>query len=499
MQTIGLYYPYVHVQNDVWLKTAALYWPQLARVVADGYPVRDSATATALGDGLGFWEDLDPKSAAAAVEAPFLAIIGEHAAALRRLYAVRPDQLRRGEGADPSPRGVNRVNVYAPPPAPGDFGGRRRATRTAELFWDEVSPDLREALINEGLALNTDRPFQRSGYVDSHWISMDPMLAWVYKCALTQEIASRNRLHPTTDQVDAHRANQAWDAERIAAVLLGHHVGSSEEPVVGRLGQLAVQTVLPDNIAQVSVEKIVELRKRHESEFNAFMSAVSLAAGDVQEELVGIESSKILASYLDHIRQEHFQKPLADLKAAMKSLNVDTAFGVMNIQTQLPAVSGVLGGLAIDKPYVTALGIRAPGDAALRSETARPVAGRIPGLVSAQDRTGTGAQGVDAPSDARRATGRGKWAVRRSAAADATGLMLSGYPRWASAGDTRFELVRGCPNTLSKCSSGGTAAAVSVLTWNGADLAPGRERRRTRVNETRTETMIQPPEVRHVR
>ncbi|MFE0174891.1 DUF6236 family protein [Streptomyces sp. NPDC059002] len=370
MQTIGLYYPHVHVQKDVWLKTAALYWPKLARVVADGYPVSDSATAIALGDGLDFWEDLDPKSAAAAVEGPFLSVIREHAAALRYLYSVSPDQLRGGDGADPVPQSANRLNRYAPPPAPGDPVGVRRVTRAAELFWDEVSPDLREALIREGLALNTNRPFERSGYVDSHWISMDPMLAWVYKCALTHEIASRNRLHPTTDQIAAHQASQAWDAERIAAVLLGHRVGPSEEPVAGRLGQLAVQMVLPDNIAQVPVQKLVELRKRHETEFNAFMGAVALAAEDVQGELAGIESHKILASYLDHVRQERFQKPLDDLKAAMKGLKIDTAFGAMNIQTQLPAVSGALGGLAIDKPYVTALGV-AYGLLGIRHSTAK--------------------------------------------------------------------------------------------------------------------------------
>ncbi|MFI7322425.1 DUF6236 family protein [Streptomyces venezuelae] len=370
MQTIGLYYPYVHVRNDVWLKTAALYWPKLARVVAEGYPVSDSSTATALGDGLDFWEDLDPTGAAAAVEGPFLSVIREHAAALRYLYAVSPDQLLAGDGADPSLRRVRRINQYTSLRVPRDPGRLQRATRSAELFWDEVSPDLRDALINEGLALNTARPFERSGHVDSDWISMDPMLAWVYKCALTHEIASRNRLHPTTDQIDAHRASQAWNAERIVAVLLRRSVGLSEEPVAGLLGQLAVQTVLPENIAQIPVQKIVELRKNHESEFNAFMAAAALAAADVQEELVGIESHKILASYLDHVRQEHFQKPLEDLKAAMKSLKIDTVYGAMNIQTTLPAVSGALGGLAIDKPYVTALGI-AYGLLGIRHSTAK--------------------------------------------------------------------------------------------------------------------------------
>ncbi|WP_406365616.1 hypothetical protein [Streptomyces sp. NBC_00645] len=47
LDQIGLYYPHIHCRNEEWLKTAALYWPQLARVVPADYDLRDLPTTRA--------------------------------------------------------------------------------------------------------------------------------------------------------------------------------------------------------------------------------------------------------------------------------------------------------------------------------------------------------------------------------------------------------------------------------------------------------------------
>src|SRR5580700_11419841 len=41
----GLYFPYIHVRDDAWLKIAALYWPSVRRLVPFGYVKHDSPTA----------------------------------------------------------------------------------------------------------------------------------------------------------------------------------------------------------------------------------------------------------------------------------------------------------------------------------------------------------------------------------------------------------------------------------------------------------------------
>ncbi|MFF4343158.1 DUF6236 family protein [Kitasatospora sp. NPDC001540] len=136
----------------------------------------------------------------------------------------------------------------------------------AHLYWKEVSPNLREALVQEGLAINTDRPTYEGGNPLGTWISMDPMLAWVYKCALTDELARRNRLLPTTDQIAAHAANEEWSTERISRVLLRGRPPKADDPVTAVLGELAVRMVLPTDMANVPVEKVIELRQKHATE-----------------------------------------------------------------------------------------------------------------------------------------------------------------------------------------------------------------------------------------
>ena len=48
MERPALYFPYVHIRDENWLKTVALYWPSVSRLVPDGYVMRDSPTARAL-------------------------------------------------------------------------------------------------------------------------------------------------------------------------------------------------------------------------------------------------------------------------------------------------------------------------------------------------------------------------------------------------------------------------------------------------------------------
>ncbi|NXY95814.1 hypothetical protein HYE82_15720 [Streptomyces sp. BR123] len=356
MREIGLYYPYVHVQDDAWVKTAALYWDRMGRVVADDYQVQDSETARALHDGLGFFVPVAPDRACEVVEAAFLSVIRNHAPALRTRYAIDPWREMTTAVAP----AMRRTNHYVPQAeVERGHGYVRPGGYVAHLYSRELSPRLREVLIGEGLAISVGRHGQRSRAGWGEWITMDPMMAWVYKCALTSELARRERLVPTTDQVAAHQAGHEWDPARIEQVLLRRRAASreTESPAVV-LGELAVQMVVPENVAEVPVEKIIELRKNYESEFFAFLDAVFAASKEAQEELADIDNSEVLAAYLQRLHEARFARELADLKAAMKGLKIGSRLGVMNLQTPalVGASLGAIGGLAAEQPYVVAAG-----------------------------------------------------------------------------------------------------------------------------------------------
>ncbi|MFC9649565.1 DUF6236 family protein [Streptomyces sp. NPDC056937] len=369
MQRIGLYYPYIHFRDEEWMKIAALYWPRMARVVPRGFPVADHETAAALHTELDFLVDVDPQEAAEAVAPRFLHVLNDHGTELRERYLADAARgLQTNSSHEPSRVGGSIPVVTVEPTSQTDHltlpVGRRPL---AGLYWDELESGLRSALFDSGLAVATtrsrlaDQPFLR-------WVATDPTLAWVYKCALTEELARRTRYAPTTDQVAAHGATDGWDTDRIAEALLDRQTAVVDSDVARHIGLMALNFVLPANLDDVPVEKIINLRKRYEGEFTAFTNAVSAAASDLEANLAGIEDPQALREHLKVDFESRFRTPLQDLRKAMNGLHLKTATGIMNYKFELGSLTTLLATVAGQGP-VTAAGV-ALGAATMRQATA---------------------------------------------------------------------------------------------------------------------------------
>ncbi|MFH8620112.1 DUF6236 family protein [Streptomyces sp. NPDC017979] len=346
---IGLYFPYVHIRDAAWVKATALYWPALARVAAAEYPVHDSDTVRALADGLDFIRQLPPDSAAEAIATGFINVIGRHHDALHRYFGVSPEDIDESDPSSPEWRSVNRYTI-----APEVWRPRDDRTSLVEVHWDEFAPALRQVLLDSRLGLNTRRPTLLSGDDEYDWMSVDPKFAWVYKLALTEELARQHGLTPITDNpVSQSRVND-WDEERISAELFDHHSHNPNPATV--VGMLAAQLPLPEGIADVPVDDIIRLRTDYQSEFDRFVDALDAAAAELTSSLLENQDPQIVALHVAHIRRTHFEQPLNDLKAAIKGLKLGSGLGLVNLQTQLPAV-GAIGGAAADWPAVTAASI----------------------------------------------------------------------------------------------------------------------------------------------
>ncbi|MFG3345235.1 DUF6236 family protein [Streptomyces sp. NPDC048018] len=359
MQQIGLYYPYIHCRDERWLKLTALYWAKLARVVPDGYPVADSETAAALNDGLDgkFLDVTSPRLAAGAVAPLFLELIREHGQVLRAIHGVMDVAEANG------------FQVTAEPAARPEHNPR---FDLAGLHEDEIAPELRDALLENGLAIITQRT--RIARTDGiHWIAMRPRLAWVYKCVLTDELARRTRFTPLTDQPTSHGAH-GWDARLIAQTLLD--LGEAAPPALGEdlqqaIGLMSLRLVVPEDLDAVPVEKIVRLRTDHRAEFTAFTDAVSTAASDFRESLGSIEDPEALRKHLTLTVARTFETPLEELRKAMRGLGITTAFSAMNTKFELgTATTLVLGSIPAGQPLAAAGGA-VLGLAALRHSAGR--------------------------------------------------------------------------------------------------------------------------------
>lgn len=342
MQRTGLYYPYVHFRDPAWIKAAALYLPEMARVVPRGFHVSDPDHVRALRDGLGFVRDIDPDEAVGTVSRHLLRLVDEHGEELRNRFGLH--------GTD-APDAVDVVNAEpSPPGAPAPVGDRARFFSTggrplAGLYPEEMSPELRDALFGTGLAVRRTRNAVSHGPHHA-WVGTDPALAWVYKCALTAELAGRTAFLPVTDQEAAHTAVGPWDAGRMAAVLLG----GAPAPVAtgdlaGRVGVLSVRCVLPARLAEVPAEKIVELRRKYEPEFFAYLDAIARTAADLREELAGIRSAQALDTYVRQAVRKDFEVELVKLRKAMKGVGLQTVTTSVSTTFDTPTSAALASGL----------------------------------------------------------------------------------------------------------------------------------------------------------
>jgi hypothetical protein len=323
---IGLYYPFIHFKDERWLKLVALYWPKLARIVPSGYPTHDSDTVKRLAGELGFVINLNPEPAVSGVGQRFAKLLDQHAGALQERYGV----AKRHEWP-PDPV----TAAYAP------MGRDQSEPSLAYVYASKLHPDLLSALTATGL-VRTSRLF------DPSWIGMHPRLADVYMSTLADALAEDNNLQPVTDETLHHLAVGGWDLPHLAQALLGESlmVGPAGGGVdtSRALGMLAVDAVVPNDLDRVPVDRIVNVRKNHGDEFDAFRTYLDQLASGLAS--LNVQDPMIMQAYLEEEYNTKLAPKLDDLRKGLRKSKLETTMGAMNVETTLPALIGSAAALA---------------------------------------------------------------------------------------------------------------------------------------------------------
>jgi hypothetical protein len=288
-----LYYPYIHVKDDAWLKTAALFYDRLCRINPDpaGHsrekPSQDSDSAKALMDEFGFIEDVPPAAAAKLIEVDYQIFANEQLANPQTRAQYNPE-LSKPLGND------------------------------EYIHVSKVSSQLAGEL--EGLGL-----LRKSGQKD--WYQFDPAAAATYMTFLAKETAAQLGISVVTDDP----AYQPFLFRAMGPAAEGRGTGQKADNQLA-LASLIIKDRLPDpsSVADASIEEIIKFRKKHDDERRLFMD-------EIREQARTITASNSGPALRQQLEEKNAKVQTA-IKGYRKSLKASgIKFGASVVGLSIPA------------------------------------------------------------------------------------------------------------------------------------------------------------------
>jgi Family of unknown function (DUF6236) len=277
----GLYYPYIHFQDEGWLKSALLYWDNMARIVPDGTKPNDKFAAKVFSDE-NIVIDKSPSLAASKIAEPF-----------RKLLASQ-------------------------------------GTRLEKKFRVSTLPEDKLSLIHEmkfDPALRVDLETLNIARCYGDWLGVHPVFTRVYMAALAEEMAPAIGARPVVDNATDHVSISGLTLERLIELLLGPDEAKSagagsrlwsfrrtsaqasaqrEAPrqdveIEQAMATLAFRYFVPANPASIPVGKIIDFRNDFKEERSLFQTEVT----KIVKELDYLKEVKDADEVSRHLQNEY--------------------------------------------------------------------------------------------------------------------------------------------------------------------------------------------------
>ncbi|WP_329555210.1 DUF6236 family protein [Streptomyces sp. NBC_00696] len=372
MSDVALYFPYVNLPGDTWVKAAALHWPQLGRIRPNGYyGLRDSDTVKRLRDEFDFivevrtlfthksWVDDDV------------------------VARVRPDRRREYQGMNIAEQidalFYDFLDTYKDELIPR-YGAEALGVESLDTWdvyddllpldpqFEEVHPGkmsrgLAQELARVGLLVSRDYQWRRASdgkILHIGELAMHRRLAGVYLAVLADVVARENRMTPLTDQPMACAGTSGWTVEAMAQILLADEAGTATEEQANYsqvFAVLALQTVVPRDLAEVPVERIIEARRRLLPELMAYRAFLDSLTPDFVE-ISKVPDPEVRAAKLRNHVERQIAQPIETMERELGRLGLQPVRAVLSLQTLAPpAALGLLADVVHAPSLVTGAGM----------------------------------------------------------------------------------------------------------------------------------------------
>ncbi|MER7007793.1 DUF6236 family protein [Dactylosporangium sp. NPDC000555] len=370
MSDVALYFPHVNLPGDSWVKAAALHWPQLGRIHPRGYyGLRDSDTVKRLRDELDFVIEVRPSGRASRrswVDDDVLARMRRPSPRLGtedQIDALFYDFLDRYKDELTPRYGAEALGFESLHTEEVHDELLPLDSRLEMVHPDKMSYRLAQRLANDGLLVSRRYPWRRASdgkVLDVSDLAMHSRLAGVYLAILADVVARENGMTPVTDQPLASAVTSGWTIEAMAQILLADDTerapgGPTDFSQV--FAVLALQTVLPRDLAEVPVERIIEARRRLLPQLMRYREFLDSLTPDLVA-ISEVRDPDVRAAKLRNHVEGKVAHPLEEMERTLGRLGLLPVRAVLSLQTLAPpAALGVLANAVHLPPVVTSAGV----------------------------------------------------------------------------------------------------------------------------------------------
>lgn len=249
----ALYYPHINLRNKNWVKHALLFWDRISRIVPPSVDPADDEDVIRIKDATDFISDYHPN------QGEISYTYSEFSSELRKL--IESDSFFN----DRFFRAPRRRDYMR------DFDDRRSLfsqlveSTGSYIHVEKLHPEVKEYLFQLGIAIPGRNEW-------TNWIKIDNEIGLLYMTYLAKAISKHNTVPIVTDVEQAFTSSISFESP----------INSDwKSEFEYNLGNLLIETVIPMNINNVSIDKILTIRTKYSDERTAFFNEVSNLSNNI--------------------------------------------------------------------------------------------------------------------------------------------------------------------------------------------------------------------------
>lgn len=321
----ALYYPHINLTNKNWVKHALLFWDNISRIVPQSVEPSDGEDIIKIKYESGFIKDYRPETRDTS------SAFRDFSRELRPILESDNFFNQRFFERERHRRNYSR-----------DYQNRRRffsdmvQSNGTYIHVEKMEPNLKEFLFETGIAIPGQHEWE-------DWVKIDNEIGLLYMTYFAKSISKNKSLPIVTD------VEQSFSASIYFESPINSDYNNQFEY---KVGNLLIETIVPKNINDVPLEKILDIRKKYNDERTVFFNEIS----NLTNSLPKIDN----ASALNDAVNQHSRLILNETKKLEKlydahKIETVNKFLTISVPTTVASLSDYIPDIA--KPFVAASGV----------------------------------------------------------------------------------------------------------------------------------------------